>query len=465
MNLLSFAKHRRQLPDERGLSLIEAGLALALFAILIAGALGIGVRVEQKVKEREAAQQMSAVADGLSAYLQSNQSSLANGVATVSLSALTSGGYLPAAVTANTAFARQLVLLSRKQNGNVDGMVVATGSNTLKDEVTGAIAGFIGSRGGFLASTHHVGKIQGSSGAWQMDASAWCWSQSSCPQAGDAVAWVTVPSIPVPSVSNLQILGTSARYAAQTVTDTWKPMYDTDTLQFKWDSSNADAVRFELRISGQSQDLVDKDVAYGEFTVNAQSAWLDKSLQVTLTPFTGGTKGIPVTKTFAVKFRNGTPYETVAVTIRTVAVRNDTGQVVDQCADPSSGYSTSRVNYISDASVKPLNGVGATGAHYLRSPGLRVVYGAGAFDSEAGHNITRLVPDMRADDVTIHWDSPAQAVGVGDGYYSSLPCADTSSASLEFGVKYSQGDGIRGCSTTLDSKNGHAAQSQVTCAP
>ena len=195
-----FIKNRK-IQKEKGFSLLEIVMALAITAIATASLIQLSSDAQEQIKASAIADQMKVIYQASQAYLQANSQALATATAggvisipvatTVAgglppagyngaLPSLQGGGYLPGAFINSNGYGQQMVVLFRMDPvnpGNIEGMVATIGGSTITDANLGRIANRIGAPGGAYMhnppSATPFGTIAGVGGGWSTQASGW----------------------------------------------------------------------------------------------------------------------------------------------------------------------------------------------------------------------------------------------------------------------------------------------------
>ena len=182
---------------ERGLSLLEVGMALALAAVVIAGLTMYASNASEKMKRRGDAQHLLVLAQAGEAYITKNQGTLlASGglldptshplgtVVEISATQLQDDGDLSKSVSGAFGNSQTLELMMQAvlnpawgQPGAsqylLKGMVISYGNTLFSDDQAGEIVSLAGAAGGYASRTVDVGNIDGAGGAWQEHLHDW----------------------------------------------------------------------------------------------------------------------------------------------------------------------------------------------------------------------------------------------------------------------------------------------------
>ena len=202
----------RRTRGERGLSLLEVGMALALSATVIAGVAWYASNAAQKMKRRSDAQYLLTLTRASTAYIERNQKTLLQGgsldphnhpgaVLQVQITggtggdSLVSDGDLPPNIQNVLSQQQQAKLLLRAieqppRSGNyaVQGLLTTYGGTPFKDDQSGQIVALMGAAGGMITPgiSHSATQIDGANGGWRDDAANW----ANVPKEGHVMALV-----------------------------------------------------------------------------------------------------------------------------------------------------------------------------------------------------------------------------------------------------------------------------------
>ncbi len=194
-----------------GLTLVEAGVVLALLAITMGGFVQWVSSAAEDQRSRTAADRMQEILQASQQYMRANQTALVQlakaggnlsvGVAMPTpggsdpggpgggLPSLQGGGFLPSTYVDVDTYAQAHRLVVKQvgtgANAHLEGMVVSMGGYAIPDRQIGRVAKFIGEQGGFMPSG--ASTITGVTGGWQAPPSAWTASGAS-PSGGHVMA-------------------------------------------------------------------------------------------------------------------------------------------------------------------------------------------------------------------------------------------------------------------------------------
>lgn len=186
-----FGPHR----TERGLSLLEVGMALALAAVVMAGSAWYAASAAQKMKRRTDAQTLMVVARASQAYIVKNSGAwLAAGlvpgtIKDYGVSDLQTDGELSTSISGELSNEQQLRLLiqavpnpAHVNDPNaaayvIKGLLVSyttrNAGRPFTDDEAGQIVSLAGAAGGFVSSKIDSNNVDGANGAWKESVASW----------------------------------------------------------------------------------------------------------------------------------------------------------------------------------------------------------------------------------------------------------------------------------------------------
>lgn len=191
---------------QRGLTLIEVAVVLAIASVIAAGVSRQLAENAEAVKVRNAASQMDLVVEAAQAYMSARQADLitatAGGPVTVPITggtctgatpSLQACGYLPSAFVNASPYDQTHTLRIRQPSANVlEGFVGTTGGNAIPSAKVPRAASLIGPEGGFVGEADvpgcPVGAACGSYGGWQIDSATLASIFPAAPTAGHLVS-------------------------------------------------------------------------------------------------------------------------------------------------------------------------------------------------------------------------------------------------------------------------------------
>lgn len=186
-----FGPHR----TERGLSLLEVGMALVLAAVVMAGSAWYATSAAQKMKRRTDAQTLMVVARASQAYIVKNSGAwLAAGlvpgtIKDYGVSDLQTDGELSTSISGELSNEQQLRLLiqavpnpAHVNDPNtaayvIKGLLVSyttrNAGRPFTDDEAGQIVSLAGAAGGFVSSKIDSNNVDGANGAWKESVASW----------------------------------------------------------------------------------------------------------------------------------------------------------------------------------------------------------------------------------------------------------------------------------------------------
>lgn len=194
---------------ERGLTLIETALALAIMALIVASLSMMMAENADQVRARATADKITEVHEAAKGYIKANYAALlaaaSSGPVTIpsgrptagspvptgpaGLPSLQGGGYLNSTYVDSNGYGQRHYLVVRKLAGSPTGleaMVSTQGGRPISDIQLGRIANFVGSAGGYVPATPvnaaDAGQVVGSYGGWRTPISGW--GSTAAPTAG-----------------------------------------------------------------------------------------------------------------------------------------------------------------------------------------------------------------------------------------------------------------------------------------
>ncbi len=158
---------------QRGITLLEILASMAIMSAVIAGVAKLADQYITDTKTALTAQQLVTVGNAAQAYIKDNYSTvLANATATtpalITVSMLTSAGYLQSGFSTKNNFGQDVcVLVLEPSANNLNALVVAEGGTAIDDLTLGSVALSIGAAGGGIYSSAPT-FLQGAMGGWKV---------------------------------------------------------------------------------------------------------------------------------------------------------------------------------------------------------------------------------------------------------------------------------------------------------
>lgn len=156
-----------------GMTLLEAIVSLGILGAVVAG---VGTMINEAAEDTRAtvgAEHLRMVGDAAKLYIQDNYAAVAsNSTATtpalITVSTLTTAGYLPSGFsTSNDYQQNTCVLVLNPGSNNLNALVVTEGGTALDDLSLGGLVGTVGAAGGGIYSSAAT-TIKGTMGGWSL---------------------------------------------------------------------------------------------------------------------------------------------------------------------------------------------------------------------------------------------------------------------------------------------------------
>lgn len=179
---------------KRAITLIEASMGLALFALVAGYAVQMVANYMETNKARNVAEKMTDVSEASKKYLKANYAALISSIATGSVKEIDIGrdnatttpsatsvqgqGFLPDGFIDVNGFGQHHALLVKKTSADrLDALVTTYGGRTIPDRLLATIGTFVGNSGGYVLDTPVVAadanKIVGAYGGYRSTLSYW----------------------------------------------------------------------------------------------------------------------------------------------------------------------------------------------------------------------------------------------------------------------------------------------------
>lgn len=168
-------KFRRR---QRGVTLIEAALALGIVTVVIAGFAALLAQSSEATRAQSAGAQLKTVTAAAQSYAKANftalQTQAAGGGFAVPLSTLTAGGFLPQNFVNTNPYGQGYTILVQPVPGPaaVDVLIATFGGTSIPDRLIAKAASVADAAGGYVSAQNPT-TIQGAYGGWQDSTARW----------------------------------------------------------------------------------------------------------------------------------------------------------------------------------------------------------------------------------------------------------------------------------------------------